>query len=131
MTRISGEDHWSYGKKLSESTRQLMSEKKKGENNPRYKGRYVTPAGIFMNSIEAAKANGVSRATVVNRCNRSTDGKPGSHAHCIGWYYENKFDPSLSWHNPPVFEPAPPREKVVKDGQDVYSPVSYSRSIKR
>jgi hypothetical protein len=38
---ISGADHWNYGKTTKESTKALMSDKKKGANHPKFKGYYI------------------------------------------------------------------------------------------
>ena len=50
-----GEKNPMYGKKHSPETIELMSESMIGEKNPMFKGRYVTPWGIFDSTILAAK----------------------------------------------------------------------------
>jgi len=37
---FSGQDHWNYGKTTPDSTKELMSIKKKGENHPKFRGYY-------------------------------------------------------------------------------------------
>lgn len=67
--RISGADHWRTGKKLTNVTKTLMSDKKKGELHPKFKGYYITPAGKFASSGDAAKALGTNNKNVIRRCN--------------------------------------------------------------
>jgi hypothetical protein len=63
-----GLNHWNTGKKASKETIQKMSESKKGTKHPKFKGWYVTPAGRFPSSIEAAEPNNTYAKRVYRLC---------------------------------------------------------------
>ncbi len=67
--------------KFNPYTRQLLSLKKKGVLNPKFKGRYITPAGKFDSAAQAAEANGTSRKTAYNRCH-------SKYKTSAGWAFE-------------------------------------------
>ena len=77
-----------YGKSHTEEYKQKSSERASEfyRNNPELKlylkevlsiGLYYTPAGVFMSQNDAAKANGIAKATVRNRCIKNSDKKVG------------------------------------------------------
>jgi len=49
-----GKDHWNYKRVRSEKTKQKLKEASTGENNPWFKGYYITPFGKFP-SLHGAK----------------------------------------------------------------------------
>ena len=49
--------------------------KQVGENHPHFKGWFITPFGVFVSTIEAAEATGISRRTIHNRCKELTSDK--------------------------------------------------------
>ncbi len=51
----SGTKHWSYGKPVAEHVKKLMSEAKKGERHPKFKGYYI------FNGIKSATLKGMHR----------------------------------------------------------------------
>lgn len=68
------------GRKQSKETITKRVAKMKGENHPQFKGYYITPAGTFCSSLEAAKHNNVSYRTILNKCRMNKD----------GWYFNPK-----------------------------------------
>lgn len=76
------------GKKHSEDTKRRLSEigkiTSKGKNNPRYKGKCVTPFGTFEDADEASEKLGLGYSTVVSRLNKKA-------AKYEDWYYEEDF----------------------------------------
>src|SRR5450759_436377 len=63
-----GKDHWLYGGHLSDATKKLMSDAKKGDKHPKFKGYYITPKGVFSSSLAASKVNDTCQKTIINRC---------------------------------------------------------------
>jgi hypothetical protein len=64
----SGPDHWSYGCKVSEQTKKLMSDAKKGIKHPRFKGYYIVNGVKYDSSIEAEKHLGINRRLIYRYC---------------------------------------------------------------
>lgn len=66
---FAGDRHWLYGKEVSQETRRLQSEKKKGTLHPKFNGWYITPAGRFVSSYEAAVPNNTYARKIHRYCN--------------------------------------------------------------
>lgn len=62
-----GQDHWMFGTKASDETKKLMSEKKLGENHPKFKGHYIVNGVTYGSACQAAKANNTDNRTVHRR----------------------------------------------------------------
>lgn len=69
-----GDKHWNYGKSFSKETKQLMSEKKKGVNHPKFKGWYIIDGVKYASATLAAKECGISYKTVIRRCKSNQKG---------------------------------------------------------
>lgn len=63
-----GKDHWMYGRKVCDDTKKKMSEKKLGENHPKFKGWFVVNGIQYGSAIQAAKANNTDPNTIRRRC---------------------------------------------------------------
>lgn len=64
-----GEDHWQFGKKASNATKELMSAAKIGVLHPKFKGYYVIPGyGKYPSTYEAEKATGIPKQKVFRWC---------------------------------------------------------------
>jgi hypothetical protein len=61
-----GKDHWNFGKEITEESRALMSEAKKGESHPKFKGHYchALTGEKYPSLREASKATGQSAAAI-------------------------------------------------------------------
>lgn len=62
-----GQDHWNYGKTLSNETKQKQSEAKKGINHPKYKGYYLIDGVQYFSANQAAMALGLDTTQVIRR----------------------------------------------------------------
>lgn len=69
-----GEDHWRYGKTHSNDTKKTMSDKKIGENHPKFKGWYIVDGERYTSSYIAAKAVGMHPKTIIAKCMKGVDG---------------------------------------------------------
>lgn len=58
------------GIRHTDEMKKKMSEMKRGERHPKYKGDYVTPAGRFNSATLAGEKNGIVAKTVQRRCNQ-------------------------------------------------------------
>lgn len=56
------------GFKHTEETKRKMSEKKKGNNHPKFRGYIHTPYGVFESTYAAGLAEGVSHTCISYRC---------------------------------------------------------------
>lgn len=61
-----GKTHWNFGKEITEQSRALMSEAKKGERHPKFKGYYchVLTGEKYPSLREASKATGQSTGAI-------------------------------------------------------------------
>jgi hypothetical protein len=69
-----GINHWSYGISPSLETKQLMSDKKKGANHPKFKGYYVFNGVKYTTPTELSKLNKLSCYKVKRYCEIEMDG---------------------------------------------------------
>lgn len=69
-----GKDHWLYGTKASDETRQLMSNKKKGDKHPRFTGYYCYNGIKYSSSYEAEQATGICYKTIIRRAKNNKKG---------------------------------------------------------
>ena len=73
-----GEDHWAFGKPLTEETRKKMSETKLGENNPTYKGKsefYLEDKRMVVNCLSVwADKNGYNKKALYQIAYTNSDG---------------------------------------------------------
>ncbi len=67
--RKKGAEHWNAGRKATAQQRQAMSDSKRGERHPKFKGYYNTPWGTFTSALQAEKETGVGQRTIKGRCN--------------------------------------------------------------
>lgn len=112
-----GKDHHLFGKSRSEATRALMSAKKTGELHPKFKGYYVTPAGVFATAALAAGPNNISAKAVGRRCN-----DPWFTG--VGWLMSMDKNHPL-WIKPEE-QPAVKKERLpVKPADRYYNNVNY------
>lgn len=77
-----GADHHRYGVSSgphSDETKAKMSMAKIGENHPKFKGYYVTPAGRFTSQMAAGVANNMTHSCIANRC---------KNGYLAGWSFE-------------------------------------------
>jgi hypothetical protein len=58
VKKVTGSDHWRYGKPVPESTRRKMGDKKRGEKHPKFKGWWVVNGRQFASTFEAERALG-------------------------------------------------------------------------
>lgn len=70
----SGTDNWNTGKKRSFESKRKMSEAKKGQKHPKYKGYYAIDGKIFHSLQEAANQMLVSTMTIKRRIDRHETG---------------------------------------------------------
>ncbi|SDX80785.1 NUMOD3 domain-containing DNA-binding protein [Hymenobacter psychrophilus] len=63
-----GPEHHLYGKSASAETKAKMSAQKMGENHPKFKGWYVTPAGTFASAPAAAQVMGTHAKQIIRWC---------------------------------------------------------------
>jgi hypothetical protein len=68
-----GIEHYSYGKTISQNIKDKMSEAKKGDKHPSFKGYYVINGVKYGSSYEAARQTNIKRDTIINKCKRGTD----------------------------------------------------------
>lgn len=74
-----GSEHWLTGRTVSKQTKAKMSEAKKGEKHPKFKGWYVVNGRKFAVSGEAAKhynqltGKSLSNKTVISYCMKKKD----------------------------------------------------------
>lgn len=78
-----------YGRKAGDSTRKLMSDKKMGENHPKFKGWYITPKGRFPSIIDAANAEGCDRRRIVRLCIKQHEVHLSKRDQRLRKYYKN------------------------------------------
>lgn len=78
------------GFKMAESSKEKMRLKKIGELHPRFKGYYIVYGIRYVTTYDAAKATGLNRCTISNKC-KSKEYNPN-------FYFENYFieNPLLS-----------------------------------
>jgi hypothetical protein len=90
-----GEKHYLFGKKHTKETLTKMSEAKKGENNPRFKGYYITPFGTFASSKDKQiKENNISDNSIIIWCKNNT--KTISKAsYAFSKYLQENFNESI------------------------------------
>jgi hypothetical protein len=69
-----GKDHWCYGRKASDEHKRKMSDAKKGEKHPRFKGWYITPEGMFDSAGAAAMVFKTNSDTIIKRCKKGIKG---------------------------------------------------------
>lgn len=100
----------------SESTKKLMSSLKTGSLNPKFKGYYVTPAGVFDSAEKAAKATGVNKRTILKRCT------------CPAWTdfgYCISQEKVHALFTPPVHKPTAVIKKPLVPADRYYDNVNY------
>lgn len=66
--RPTGVNHWNHGKTASEDTKKKMSQKKVGENHPKFKGWYFINGVPYASSYLASKATGLTPKSIYTRC---------------------------------------------------------------
>lgn len=71
---VTGKDHWNYGKKIGQVTRNRMSRKKLGELHPKFTGWYVVKGIKYGSAEEAHKATRIPRHTIYRRCKANVKG---------------------------------------------------------
>jgi len=71
---VTGKDHWKFGVKTKDSTRELQSISKIGEKHPKFKGWYVKDGIEYASAIIAAKATGELQKTIISRTRRGDKG---------------------------------------------------------
>ena len=64
VKKVTGSDHWNFGKVVSASTRTLMAAKKTGENHPKFKGWWELNGKRYCSLREAAAESGLSVGAV-------------------------------------------------------------------
>lgn len=69
-----GADHPMTGYKHSEASKKAMRDAKRGENHPKFKGYYITPAGRFTSIGAAVEANGSYTRQVKQYCETNSPG---------------------------------------------------------
>jgi NUMOD3 motif len=69
-----GSEHWNYGKTLPRSVKMRMSDSKKGENHPKFKGWYVVNGHKYTSASAAALAVGVSSGKIMRICRKNING---------------------------------------------------------
>jgi hypothetical protein len=74
---ITGEDHWMYGKEVSEATKKQMRLAKLGINHPKYTGYYLVRGHKYYSSKKAADATGENQRTIQRRCHNDKFPKYG------------------------------------------------------
>lgn len=68
IAKPTGKDHWRYGVKVSDKTKQMQSKAKIGKRHPKYKGFYSIDGKKYYSAAEAEKSIGVNRRTILRRC---------------------------------------------------------------
>lgn len=106
------------GRVRSRLTCKVMSEKKKGERNPKFKGYYVTPKGVFSTAAVAAEANGVNIKTIRSRCVTPLFS-------ATGWMMSDNKDHAV-WQVP-VYVPVSKEKKPMLPADRYYQNVNYSQ----
>jgi hypothetical protein len=66
-TTPTGKDHWRYGKKHSYTTKKKLSEAKKGEKHPRFKGYYIVNGRKYPSANQASKDLNIPCMTILRR----------------------------------------------------------------
>lgn len=73
--RISGKEHWNWGKKLSDETKKKQSEQKKGIKHPKFRGYYIMPDGTrYSSSYEAEEHTGIYAKKIYRYCHQNKNG---------------------------------------------------------
>lgn len=67
-TALKGKDSPIFGRQASNATKALISESKKGKNNPNYKGCYIINGRKYYSAGEAAKETGECARTIDRWC---------------------------------------------------------------
>lgn len=65
---ISGKDHWSSGKKVSEETKALQALAKTGAKHPKFKGYYIVRGVKYSSIREASEGSGIAPGILTRRC---------------------------------------------------------------
>lgn len=71
---FTGKDHWLYGNKPSYSTRKAMSDQKKGEKHPKFKGYYYINGRKYTSMRQAGLDLSIPAKTIANRIKRNVKG---------------------------------------------------------
>lgn len=71
----SGENHWAYGSKFLASTKRKMSEAKKGDKHPKFKGWYRIDGVDYGSAREASDATGMSSKQIWRISKKSDDNR--------------------------------------------------------
>lgn len=69
-----GADHWRFGKKHSRKTKKALSEAKKGERHPKFKGWYVKDGKEYASALIAQRQTGERHVTIIRKAKQGTGG---------------------------------------------------------